>query len=145
LRSNRFNAAAMISSDRLRFCFALRGREISASNISIRGSGVSRRRFSSFSVDRDEDRLAQRIGQQRMQLLFAAAAGVARLPPLETGVQRRAAGARLVIVLVVRHMRPFSASAIRFCRLSQRIGIAICDFLSYEGGIVNMANCYNGN
>jgi hypothetical protein len=34
-----------------------------------------------FSVDRDEDRLAQRIGQQRMQLLLlAAAAGVAGLP-----------------------------------------------------------------
>jgi hypothetical protein len=68
LRSNRFNAVAMISSDRLRFCSALSpgARESSASNISIRGSGVSRRRFSSFSVDRDEDRLAQRIGQQRI-------------------------------------------------------------------------------
>jgi len=37
--------------------------------------------------------------------LFAAAAGVAGLPLLETAVQRRAAGAHLVIVLVVRHMR----------------------------------------
>jgi hypothetical protein len=32
----------------------------------------------------------QRIGQQRVQLLFSAAAGVAGLPLLETGVQRRA-------------------------------------------------------
>jgi hypothetical protein len=49
LRSSRFNAVAMISSDLLRFCFALSpgARESSASNISIRGSGVSRRRFSS--------------------------------------------------------------------------------------------------
>jgi hypothetical protein len=71
-----------------------------------------------FSVDRDEDTPSlpspacggglgwgQRIGQQRMQLLSAAAAGVAGLPLSETGVQRRAAGADLVIVLVVRHMR----------------------------------------
>jgi hypothetical protein len=42
---------------------------------------------------RDEDRLTQRIGEQRMQLLFAAAAGVAGLPLSETGVQRRTAGA----------------------------------------------------
>jgi hypothetical protein len=40
-----------------------------------------------------------------MQLLFAAAAGVAGLSLSETGVQRRAAGAHLVIVVVVRHMR----------------------------------------
>jgi hypothetical protein len=61
-----------------------------------------------FSVDRDEGRLVQRIGQQRMQrmqLLFAAAAWVAGLPLSETGVQRRVARAHLVIVLVVRHMR----------------------------------------
>jgi hypothetical protein len=39
--------------------------------------------LATFSVDRDEGRLVQRIGQQRtqrMQLLFAAAAGVAGLP-----------------------------------------------------------------
>jgi hypothetical protein len=34
-------------------------------------------------------RLIQRLGQQRMQLLLAAAAGVAGLPLAETGVQRR--------------------------------------------------------
>jgi hypothetical protein len=33
-----------------------------------------------FSVDRDEDRLVQRIGQQRMQLLLAAAAGLPDCP-----------------------------------------------------------------
>jgi hypothetical protein len=48
-----------------------------------------------FSVDRDEGRLVQRIGQQRLQLLFAAAAGVAGLPLAETGVQRRAAEAHM--------------------------------------------------
>jgi hypothetical protein len=61
-----------------------------------------------FSVDRDEGGLVQRIGQQRMQLMqpfFAAAAGVAGLPLSETGVQRRAARAHLIIVLVARHMR----------------------------------------
>jgi hypothetical protein len=45
--------------------------------------------LATFSVDRDKDLLAQRIGQQRMQLLLAAAAGVAGLPLSETGVQRR--------------------------------------------------------
>jgi hypothetical protein len=47
--------------------------------------------LAAFSVDRDEDLLVQGIGQQRMQLLLAAAAGVAGLPLSETGVQRRAA------------------------------------------------------
>jgi hypothetical protein len=51
--------------------------------------------LATFSVDRDEDLLAQRIGRQRMQLLFAMAAGVAGLPLSETGVQRRAAGPTL--------------------------------------------------
>jgi hypothetical protein len=40
-----------------------------------------------------------------MRLLFVAAAGVARLSLSEAGVQRPAAGAHLVIVLVVRDMR----------------------------------------
>jgi hypothetical protein len=61
--------------------------------------------LATFSIDRDEDLLIQRIGQQRMQLLLAAAAGVAALPLAETGVQQPAAGSHLVIVLVVRHMR----------------------------------------
>ena len=43
------------------------------------------------SVDRHDDRLVQRIGQQRRQALGAAAAGVAGLPLLEAGVQRRPA------------------------------------------------------
>jgi hypothetical protein len=38
--------------------------------------------LATFSVDRDKDLLVQRVGQQRMQLLFAAAAGVAGLAPL---------------------------------------------------------------
>jgi hypothetical protein len=42
-------------------------------------------------VDRHDDRLVQRIGQQRRQGLGAAAAGVAGLPLLEAGVQRRPA------------------------------------------------------
>jgi hypothetical protein len=51
LASNRFNAVAMISSDRLRFCFALSpgAREVAHQKSSIRGSGVSRRRFNSWS------------------------------------------------------------------------------------------------
>jgi hypothetical protein len=36
--------------------------------------------LAAFSVDHDEDRLVQRIGKRRMQLLFTAAAGVAGLP-----------------------------------------------------------------
>jgi hypothetical protein len=40
-----------------------------------------------------------------MQLLFATAGGVAGPSLSETGVQRRPAGAQLVIVVVVRHMR----------------------------------------
>jgi hypothetical protein len=40
-------------------------------------------------ADPDEDLHAQRIGHQRIQLLFAAAAGVAGLSLSETGVQRR--------------------------------------------------------
>jgi len=56
-------------------------------------------------VDRDENRLVQRIGEQCRQVLFAAAAGVAGLPLAEAGVQRRPAGTHLVIVLVLRHMR----------------------------------------
>jgi Pentapeptide repeats (9 copies) len=47
-------------------------------------------------------RLIQRIGQRRMQLLLAAAAGVAGLPLAETRVQWWAAGAHLV---TVRHVR----------------------------------------
>ena len=43
------------------------------------------------SVDRHDDRLVQRIGQQRLQALGAAAAGVAGLPLLEAGVQQRPA------------------------------------------------------
>jgi hypothetical protein len=41
--------------------------------------------LATLSTDRDEDLLIQRIGQQRMQLLLAAAAGVAGLPLAETG------------------------------------------------------------
>ena len=62
--------------------------------------------FATFAVDRDEDRLVERIGQEGRQLLFAAAAGIAGLALAETGVQRRPAGAHLVIVLVIRHIRP---------------------------------------
>ena len=39
--------------------------------------------------NRHDDRFVQRIGQQRRQALGAAAAGVARLPLLEEGAQRR--------------------------------------------------------
>src|ERR1700747_2977214 len=51
LRSNRFSALAMVSVDFLRLCFGLSlgSRESSASNISISGSGVSLRRFNSWS------------------------------------------------------------------------------------------------
>jgi hypothetical protein len=144
LRSNRLDAAAMISSDRLRFCFALRGRESSASNISIRGSSVSRRRFSSFSVDRDEDRLAQRIGQERMRLLFAAAAGVSGLPPFGNGCAT--AGSRGPPCNRAGRP-PYAASfalAIQFCRLSQRVGVVIEILVVYSGGIDNMITCDNG-
>jgi hypothetical protein len=58
-----------------------------------------------FSVDRDEDRLVERIGQERRQVLLAAAAGVAGLPLAEAGVQRWPARAHLVIVLVLRYMQ----------------------------------------
>src|SRR6516165_5708045 len=57
-----------------------------------------------FAVNRDKYRFVERVGQQGRQLLFAPATGVAGLPPLETGVQRRAAGSHLVIVLVIRHI-----------------------------------------
>src|SRR6266481_2033128 len=60
--------------------------------------------LAALAVDRDEDRLVQRIGQECGQLLFAASAGIAGLALRETGVQRRPAGAHLVIVLVIRHM-----------------------------------------
>jgi hypothetical protein len=40
-----------------------------------------------------------------MQLLVVAAAGVAGLSLSETGVHRRPAGAHLVIVVFLRHMR----------------------------------------
>jgi hypothetical protein len=74
--------------------------------------------LATFSVDRDEDASSlpspacggglgwgPGIGQQRMQLLFAAAAGIAGLPLAEKGAGGRGTGARLVILLVVRHMR----------------------------------------
>src|SRR5208282_2473050 len=60
--------------------------------------------LAAFAVDRDKDRLVERIGQQCRQVLFAAAAGVAGLPLPETGVQRRPARAHLVIVLVLGDM-----------------------------------------
>jgi hypothetical protein len=43
------------------------------------------------SVDRHDDPLVQRIGQQCRKALGVAAAGVAGLPLLEAGVQRRPA------------------------------------------------------
>jgi hypothetical protein len=55
-----------------------------------------------------------------MQLLFVAAAGVAGLSLLETGVQRRPAGVHLVIVVVVRHMlRRFGSVDYRNASASQ--------------------------
>jgi hypothetical protein len=42
-----------------------------------------------LSVDRDEDRLAQRIASTACSFFLAAVAGVAGLPLSETGVQRR--------------------------------------------------------
>jgi hypothetical protein len=45
--------------------------------------------LATFSVDRDKGRLVQRIGQRGMELLLAAAAGVAGPPLAETGVLRR--------------------------------------------------------
>jgi hypothetical protein len=62
-----------------------------------------------FSVDRDEDLLAQRIGQQRMQLLLAAAAGVTRLP-----LSCRSSA-----------ICGFLCFGNPFCRLSQRAGVAV--------------------
>jgi hypothetical protein len=53
-------------------------------------------------IDRHDDRLIQRIGQQCRQALGAAAAGVAGLPLLEAGAQRRPARAHLVAALAVR-------------------------------------------
>src|SRR5271165_2536756 len=82
--------------------------------------------LATFAVDRDKDRLVQRIGQQCRQVLLAAAAGVAGLPLAETGVQRRPAGAHLVIVLVLRHMRhPFrNALASKWRSLCHKIVIS---------------------
>jgi len=40
--------------------------------------------LAAFPVDRDEDRLIQRVGQERRQVLGASAAGVAGLALLET-------------------------------------------------------------
>ena len=68
--------------------------------------------LAALAVDRDEDRLVQRIGEQCRQLLFAAPAGIAGLALLKTGVPRRPAGADLVIVLVIRHMH--------LCRIDYR-------------------------
>jgi hypothetical protein len=92
-----------------------------------------------FSVDRDEDLLIQRIGEQRMQLLFAAAAGVTGLPLAETSVQRRAAGAHLVIVVVIRHMRLPLLRRSGSVDYRNASGVANEHFLSDSGGIVNMA------
>jgi hypothetical protein len=98
--------------------------------------------LATFSVDRDEDLLAQRIGQQRMQLLLAAAAGVAGLPLSETSVQRRAAGAYLVIVLVVRHMRAplLRAGSVDYRNASASQSPCLS---SHSGGIDNIVNCDN--
>jgi len=60
--------------------------------------------LATFAVDRDKDRLVERVGQQSRQRLFAPAAGVAGLSFLETRAQWRVAVAHLVIVLVIRHM-----------------------------------------
>jgi hypothetical protein len=93
--------------------------------------------LATFSVDRDGDLLAQRIGQQRMQLLLAAAAALPGCPfrkrVCNGGPPCNRAG------------RPpyaaFFASAIRFRRLSQRVGIVIDCLLAHSGGVVNMSNC----
>src|ERR1700730_3830496 len=93
--------------------------------------------LATFAVDRDQDRLVQRIGEERGQLLFAAAAGIAGLALLETGAQWRTAGAHLVIVLVIRHMHPFVVSII--ATNWRRESAAVCHTTPM---IVNIAKCY---
>jgi hypothetical protein len=68
--------------------------------------------------------------------------GVAGLPLAETGVQRRAAGAHLVIFLVVRHMRAplLRRSGSIDYRNASASGAGL---LSHSGGIDNMINCDN--
>ena len=81
---------------------------------------VLRRDPAALSVDRHDDRLVQRVGQRCQQALGAAAAGVAGLPLLEAGVQRRPARAHLVTALAVRHR---AAPPCRFgaCICSQHV------------------------
>jgi hypothetical protein len=88
-------------------------------------------------------RLQRRSATARMQLLFVAAAGVAGLPLSETGVQRRPAGAHLVIVLVVRHMRLslFRRSGSVDYRNTSASQSTAC--LPHISDIDNMTNYYN--
>jgi hypothetical protein len=65
-----------------------------------------------------------------MELLFAEAAGVAGLPLSKRVCNGGRPGPTLIIVLVVRHMRLPFALAIRFCRLSQRVGVASAPFIT---------------
>jgi hypothetical protein len=70
--------------------------------------------------------------------------GLPDCPLLETGVQRRAAGAHLVIVLVVRHMRlPLRWRSGYVDYRNARRRVAIGSFLTQTAGIDNMVNCDN--
>jgi len=69
----------------------------------LRGDRLALGDVAAPSVDRHDDRLVQRIGQQRRQALRAAAAGVAGLPLLEARVQPPAR-AHLVTAFAVRHV-----------------------------------------
>ena len=101
--------------------------------------------LATLSVDRDEDLLVQRIGQQRMQLLLAAAAGVAGLPLFGNGCAT-AGGQGPPCNRPGRPPYPASfALAIRLCLLSQRTGHRKSHLLSHSSGIVNMVSCYNSN